>query len=353
MLIDSTPTTSHNRANSATGEWSAIDLTLAAQAKGITSRPTATKPAQPISLTTMYHILANPYYMGIVSYQGIHYEGKHPTLVEPDTWLAVQDVLAAHNHIGEKDRKHTHYLRSSIFCSACGGRLVYSENTGNGGTYQYYFCVKKKTKANNCRRPAMRLEKIEDGIARFYAQFQVRPEYAERIRAGVRDELANQQTEAKRGLERATKRKQQTQGERQKLLEAHYAGAIPGDLLASEMKRLTRALAEADAQIATAKATNADVEATLAQALAAASHCERAYLSATEPIRRQINQGFFEKLFIGEDGTVKRAELTEPFRALLNDGQTIQATPASQAVPDATTSDVPQDTADQTQTSGT
>ena len=77
----------------ATGEWSALDITLAAQAKGLTSRPTAKRPAAPISATTIYNILANPYYMGIVSYQGIHYEGKHPTLVEPEVWLAVQDVL--------------------------------------------------------------------------------------------------------------------------------------------------------------------------------------------------------------------------------------------------------------------
>jgi hypothetical protein len=36
------------------------------------------------------------------------------------------------------------------------------------------------------------------------------------------------------------------------------------------------------------------------------------------PIRRQINQGFFVKLFIGQDGSVARAELTEPFAALLS-----------------------------------
>ncbi|MCU1679937.1 MAG: recombinase [Amycolatopsis sp.] len=184
----------------ATGEWSAIDLTLAAGAKGLTTRPTPTRPSKPIPLTTMYHILANPYYMGVVSYQGIHYEGKHPALIEPDTWLAVQAVLAAHNHTGEKDRVHLHYLRSTIYCSACGGRLIFSQNTGRGGTYLYYMCVKKKTKTNNCRRPAVRVEKIEGGIADFYGRFQVPPAYAEQIRAAVRAELASQQTEAKRGL---------------------------------------------------------------------------------------------------------------------------------------------------------
>jgi site-specific DNA recombinase len=323
----------------ATGEWSAIDLTLVAGAKGLASRPTPTKPAQPISLTTMYHLLQSPYYMGIVAYQGIHYEGKHPALVEPEVWIAVQDVLAAHNHTGEKDRVHTHYLRSTIYCSACGGRLVFSRHIGNGGTYDYFLCVKKKTKTNNCRRPAIRVERIEDGIAQFYGRFQVRPEYAEQIRQGVRQELAAQQAEAKRGLERATASRQRVQDERQKLLQGHYAGAIPQDLLASEMKRLTRALAEADSEIAAAKTTTADVEATLDNALAAASHCETAYLTAPDTVRRQINQGFFARLFINEDGTVVRAELTEPFVALLDGGNVFQALPDTttdaQTAPDA------------------
>ena len=321
----------------ATGEWSAIDLTLAAQAKGLTSRPTATTPGGPIGLTTMYHMLANPYYMGVVSYQGIHYEGKHAPLIEPEVWLAIQDVLAAHNHIGEKDRVHTHYLRSTIYCSSCGARLVFSQNTGNGGTYQYFMCVKRKTKRNNCHRPAMRLERIEEGIAEFYARFRVPPERIEQIREAVREELASQQDEAVRGMKRALKRKQHAQDERQKLLRAHYAGAVPQDLLALEMKRLTRELAEADTEIAAAKTTSRDVEATLAAALQAASNCQQAYLTAPPSVRRQINQGFFTKLFIGEDGTVERAELTEPFAALLDGGDTVTMEKAASSTEDVVT----------------
>jgi site-specific DNA recombinase len=124
--------------------------------------------------------------------------------------------------------------------------------------------------------------------------------------------LASQQVEAGRSLEHAWRNMQRVEDERQKLLGAHYAGAIPQDLLASEMKRLTRALAEADGEIKAAQATSADVEATLDRALAAASHCETAYLSAPNNIRRQINQGCFEKLYIGQDGTVEPADLTEP-----------------------------------------
>ena len=307
----------------ATGEWTGIDLTLAAQTKGLTNRAWAKNPSSPISLTSLYQMLSNPYYMGVVSFRGIHYEGKHPILVEPEVWLTVQDLLAANAHRGEKDRVHPHYLRGSIYCSACGGRLVFSENKGNGGTYHYFICLKKKTRENNCRRPAIRLERIEDGIAEFYGQFQVPAQQSEAIRAAVTAELAAQTAEARRGLARANKRKTQAQEERQKLLQAHYAGAIPQDLLAVEMNRLTRELAQADVEIQAARATNTEVETTHQAALRAASNCERAYLTAPDKVRRQINQGFFEKLLIGDDGSVEDAELTEPFRPLLDGGQAV------------------------------
>ncbi|MEV6717244.1 recombinase family protein [Lentzea sp. NPDC051208] len=301
----------------ATGEWSGIDLTLAAQAKGLTTRPTRTKPAAPISLTTMYHILQNPYYIGIVSYRGIHYEGRHKAIVEPEKWLAVQDILAAHNNTGEKDRKHNHYLRSTIHCSECGGRLVYSEAKGNGGKYTYFMCSKKKTKVNYCQRPAVRVERIEDGILRFYEGFQVKPEVAALIQASVEWSLEAQREDAVRTTKRAKARRASVEAERQVLLRAHYAGAVPQDLLASEMQRFTRELAEADGQLRAAQVATTDVLSTLKLAMQAATRCETNYAWAPNQIRRQINRGFFKSLWIGEAGNVERYELNEPFKSLL------------------------------------
>ncbi|MGH2600637.1 MAG: hypothetical protein ACRDQW_02670 [Haloechinothrix sp.] len=190
---------------------------------------------------------------------------------------------------------------------------------------EYFMCVKKKTKTNSCRRPAIRLERIENGIARFYARFQISEEKVKQIRATVVGELAAQQAEAEAGVKRATRRKARLEDERHKLLQAHYAGAIPQDLLAEEMKRLTRGLTEAEAEISSARTTTRELENTLSQALQAAGHCQAAYQEARPHIRRQINQGFFTKLFIDEDGSVERYELTEPFAVLLGTGQTILA----------------------------
>jgi site-specific DNA recombinase len=186
-------------------------------------------------------------------------------------------------------------LRGTIYCSDCGARLVYSQNTGNGGTYEYFMCVKKKTKANNCRRPAVRLERIDEGISVFYARFQVSGQCIEDIRTTVFTEMNAQQAAAKQSVNQAKKRHDQLEDERRKLLQAHYVGAIPQDLLASEKQRLTCELIEADTEIRTADVTMSDVRTTLDRALRAASHCQSEYQTAPPKIRRHINQGVLQE----------------------------------------------------------
>ncbi|MEJ7743089.1 MAG: recombinase family protein [Nocardioidaceae bacterium] len=174
----------------ATGDWTVTDLHLALRQKGLTTRPTANKPARDLPLNSLYKLLRNPYYLGVVTYQGATYEGKHDALIDTELWLHVQDILAAHAHAGEKDRVHQHYLRGTIFCGQCGARLVFSRNQGNGGYYDYFVCTKKRTRSHNCPRPAIRLEKIEQGIAVFYSRFQLTPTATADIRLGVRADMA-------------------------------------------------------------------------------------------------------------------------------------------------------------------
>lgn len=70
-------------------------------------------------------------------------------------------------------------------------------------------------------------------------------------------------------------------------------------------------LAEADREIQAAQTTDTDITETLTAAHRAAQHCPAACRSAPDQVKRQINQGSFIKLYIGEVGTIDRHELTE------------------------------------------
>jgi hypothetical protein len=125
----------------------------------------------------------------------------------------------------------------------------------------------------------MRLEKIVDGVARFYDSFQLSPERAELIRAGVLDELAADRQQAAGATARAKLRISRLHDERQKLLAAHYDDVVPLDMLKTEMHRLTQELVDAEEAVTAAARTVADLEGTLRAALAVAANCARAYLA--------------------------------------------------------------------------
>jgi len=157
----------------ATGNWTLLGLQQALTEKGLRTRKAAKRAAKPISVNGLYSMLHNPYYMGVVPYRGAYHDGSHSALVDAETWLQVQSVLAAHNTAGEKDRKHPHYLKGSIWCGECGARLIYSRNRGRGGVYEYFFCLNRKMKRRPCQRGAVRVDAVAAGVEDFYQSFQL------------------------------------------------------------------------------------------------------------------------------------------------------------------------------------
>ena len=110
--------------------------------------------------------------------------------------------------------------------------------------------------------------------------------------------------------------------QRQKLLDAHYAGAIPLDLLKTEQDRIAGQLMRIQEGRAEADANYEQARATLADTLDLTRDCHAAYLTATDDIRRLFNQAFFTKIYIDEDEETRertvRVDYNEPFDNLLS-----------------------------------
>lgn len=102
-----------------------------------------------------------------------------------------------------------------------------------------------------------------------------------------------------------------------KLLEAHYANAIPLDLLKSEQDRLAAEFATATTLLESSEASFENIEANLERCLAFLTNCYEAYLSAPPKVRRQMNQAVFERFLISEDGALE-AEPAGAFGVLLS-----------------------------------
>ncbi len=299
----------------ATGEWSLTALTEELSLRGLTNLPTPKFPLRPIRANHLYSILTHSYYKGEVVWRGAHYPGRHPKLVDEATWRLVQDVLTARGP-GEKQREHRHYLKSSVFCGSCGSRLIITNaKNRHGAIYPYFVCVGRHQKRTPCTRKALLISVVEDLIADYYATFKLDPKLRQDIKAALTDELQSARTKAEALHRELSNQRQQLTHERTRLLQAHYAGAVPLELLKSEQDRITGRLEIIESRLDATSAHFDTVQANLKSALDLASDCHRAYLQADDRTRRLLNQALFEALYIEEDGV--RAALAEPFKTLL------------------------------------
>jgi site-specific DNA recombinase len=256
--------------------------------------------------------------MGLVPYRGVIYPGKHEPLTTPETWHEVQRLLSAKNFAGEKDREHPHYLKGIIYCDQCGARLIVCHAKGRGGTYPYFICIGRQRDKTSCKQRAIRIEIAEAAIVAYYATVQLPEAEIARLRTFLGDELDKLRKNAERERVAQARRLGQLEDERKKLLDAHYADAIPLDLLKSEQDRLTAEIANAEGRLAEVEGDFKKAEANLARALTRAGDCAAAYREANDQLRRQFNMAFFKRLWLSDEGEVT-AELTPLFRALLSE----------------------------------
>ncbi|MSW92153.1 MAG: hypothetical protein F2812_11175 [Actinobacteria bacterium] len=257
--------------------------------------------------------------MGIVRYREVLYAGKHEPLVTPETWQKVQERLAANNFAGEKQREHNHYLKGSVYCGACGSRLVVSHAKNRHGTiYPYFICIGRQQRRTTCTQQAIRIDQTEDAVAAVYAAIRLTADQVDQVRDFILDEMNKLRAGTDHERTRQQRRLAKLHDERKKVLDAHYADAIPLDLLKTEQARITAEIAATETRLAAADNDFAAAEANLIKALALIEDCEGAYLNAPDNLRRQFNQAFFKRLLIDDNYNIT-GELAEPFETLLSE----------------------------------
>lgn len=302
----------------ASGEWTTNQLHAELTARGLRTPATPRRPSRPIGKSSIHRMLTNPYYKGNVRYQGVTYKGTHQPLVPPEVWYQGQTVLRTHRSAADASQVHDHYLKGTVFCGQCGSRLLVC-NTKNrhGNVYPYFVCANKHSGRGDCTRQAMLIEEVERLVERHYETVQIsattRQAVAERLH-GQFDELMASESDALADL---TKERSRLEDEQSKLLQAHYAGAIPLDLLKKEQNRISAGLETIKNWIEAHHDEYADARNNLDDSLNLLEQAADIYARCDDANRRLCNQAFFTKIYIEEEGDV-RVGYARPFDALTN-----------------------------------
>lgn len=304
----------------ATGDYSLERLAQTMSDRGLTTRSTRRHPdAKHVSVNKWHSMLANPYYMGLTTYQGELFAGRHEALITPDLFALVGEILKERSAPTRRDRTHFHYLKKQLYCGRCeqAGRrskLVYTQVTGNGGQYEYYFCVNRKK--GLCDLPNLPVALVEHHVVEHYETLDLSDDFTNLITTSVSDALADEQSSI-RDLETAlTKRLTELDAREERLLDLAEEG-LPQHKIRARINQLRedRARIEAERrQAGTAITTGADV---LEQCLTLLADIGQLYRQANDPARGSLNDAIFKRLFLDEDG-VRGTEIRPPFDDVLH-----------------------------------
>jgi hypothetical protein len=300
----------------ATGQWTVAALADHVADRGLSTVKTPRVPSKPINEGKLNKILVNPYYKGCVTFRGATYPGKHEALIDELTWQQVQDILMTHAS-GERTRDHPHYLKSTVYCRTCGSRLLVQISKSKTGVYYPYFmCSGRHAKRTDCTQKAVLIEEVERRIEEHYVHIALDPEFRKGVEAMLVEELKGARTGAEDEHRDLLRERDKLERQRDKLMQAHYEGAIPVELLKREQDRIASGLLEITGKLEASNLHFDTVEANLKAALDLTENCGLAYKTAPDHIRRLFNQAFFKRILVGSDTSVE-AELAPPFDILL------------------------------------
>ncbi|WP_454158839.1 recombinase family protein [Microbacterium lacticum] len=300
----------------ATGDCSLSRLARELETRGLTTRPTPSFPAKPVTTTALHKILTNPYYQGIVTFRDVTYPGTHDPLVTPETFEQVQTILQQNHIVGDKPQKHDHYLKGSIYCT-CGKKLMFERPRNHQGvTYDYFTCTGRRLGRNNCQRTASLTHRVEQAIETGYQGISLSPDEAAQIQdvlGHVFDALAETTSDEQKLL---AGQKAKLEAEQVKLLQAHYADAIPLDLLKTEQDRIRANLQAITGQLDTLETTYDKAKVGLDAILGLLTDIGDVYAKAEPSERRMLNRALFDRITI-DDEDQATLEPTETIQTIL------------------------------------
>lgn len=126
-----------------------------------------TKRGNPFERRTIDRILQNPFYCGIVSWNGVEFEGAHEVRISKERFDRRQRLIASRKRPMKARNVSTckHWLSGLLKCSVCGATLSY---TGNGKCP--YFQCWKYAKGFHKTSVALSVKKAEEAVIAYFDQ---------------------------------------------------------------------------------------------------------------------------------------------------------------------------------------
>lgn len=142
-----------------------------------------TKMGRKVAKSTIYRILADPFYCGRFEYpkgSGNWYAGKHQPMLTENEYDRIQCLLG--RRIQPRPRAHVFAFTGLMRCGECDCAITAegkskTQKNGNRHEYTYYRCTKKSDK--DCNQKTIRAEELEHQITSILERIEIPREFCE------------------------------------------------------------------------------------------------------------------------------------------------------------------------------
>ena len=181
------------------------------------------------------------------------------------------------------------------------------------GRYVYFFCLgQKNDPLGTCREPYIAADDLEAQVEDLYRRIQLPESWAERLREEIAAEITERQAADAAQRVLLTGQLAKAEGERRKLLDAYYGGAIDVPTLKTEQTRIGSAIDTAKDRLVDLDANVGEQQEILELAASLATRCGDAYRKSNDRTRKLFNAAVFERLDV-KGGRLCHEQYRPPF----------------------------------------
>ncbi len=160
----------------ATGKYSLKDIQNIANSIDLFS-----KSGKILSVSVIQNILSNPFYYGILRYNGELYEAKHEPIITKKLYESVQVVMANKAKPKRQNKNVVYPFRGLFLCAECGCAITSETQKG----HHYYRCTKKR---GVCSQKYVREEILAEQINDVIKNVSLPPSWADNMLAKLEED---------------------------------------------------------------------------------------------------------------------------------------------------------------------
>jgi len=142
-----------------TGAYSIVAITHETRTWGLKTPQCKRMGGKYLTPSLVHHILTNPFYAGVIPWNGQTYPGAHEKMVTRDEFDRVQTLLRRPGQ--SQPQKHVFPFTGLMRCGECSAGITAEHKINRFGShYTYYHCTKKRW-GITCRQRVIRAEALE------------------------------------------------------------------------------------------------------------------------------------------------------------------------------------------------